>query len=126
MVSPLEGPTSASDSMKAPLAERRHDLQPRERRLGASRLSKWTPRQVALVWLLWPCILAALIGIGIALSYRLNHGFTEVPFAFSRSMYFGLALTVVVVPGCLTVQWWLMRDRRHGRGSRALRAERGE
>jgi hypothetical protein len=75
-------------------------------------LSTWTFRHVLLAWVLWPCILAVIIGIGVVLSGRVNNGYVEVPVAFTRSAIWQLLAVAVVPPGCLTLEWFLMRERR--------------
>src|SRR5690242_4756714 len=90
----------------------------RERRSGPSRLSTWTARQLVLACVLWPCIVAAIILAGIALSSRLNNGYVEVEVAFSRTAIVQLVAVVLVPPACLTAEWWLMHGRRRAAGSR--------
>jgi hypothetical protein len=59
------------------------------------------------------CVLLAL-ALGTIASIVEWHGVTEARIAFSRSNIIGLLAVLVVPPACLTIQWRLMRGRRHG------------
>jgi hypothetical protein len=87
----------------------------RERRMGPSRLSRWTGHQVAMAAMAWVGCIIALLALGTVLSARENHGLVEARIAFSRSSITGLIAVLFVPPAGLSMQWWLMRERRRGR-----------
>ena len=93
---------------------RAEDETPRDRRLGASWLSRRSGRGIALLWLAWPALLACVVAVGVLLSTVINHGAQEVPLAFTMAARRGLVLTVLIPPLCLTAIWYRMRGRRGG------------
>lgn len=96
---------------------RTDDEEARDRRIGASPLSDWSARRVALSWPVWWGMLLLLLALGTVLSDLVNHDLTELRIALTRSNVVGLLATAVIPPACLTLQWWRMRGRRHGRGA---------
>jgi len=63
----------------------------------------------------WPGIVLALTALGAATSIMMHHGLEEVRVDVSRTNLIGLSALLVVPPACLTLQWWRMHARRHGR-----------
>ena len=98
---------------------RREDDTHRDRRLGPSRLSQWTERRVALLWLLWPGIVLTLVALAAAASIAMDHGLGEVRLALTRTNMILLAIVLLLPPACLTLLWWRMQGRRRGRRERS-------
>jgi ABC-type Fe3+ transport system permease subunit len=90
---------------------------PRERREGSSRLSRWTGRQLLVACLAWIGLVVALIAVGFGASLGINHGATEARLALTQSSLLGLVAAVVIPPLCIAAQWLRMRGRRRGRQS---------
>lgn len=84
-----------------------------DRRVGPSRLSRWSARRIATFWLLWPAIILVICTIGVILSVRVHGGLGEVRLDLTRSNLIGLAAVVVLPPVCLTILWLRMHGRRH-------------
>src|SRR6185437_9586352 len=90
-----------------------------ERRVGPSRLSRWSGRRVGALWVAWPAAILAICVVIVGLRVRADHGFREVRVDLSRSNLIGLAVALVGPPLCLTILWSRMRGRRHRRPPRA-------
>ena len=88
---------------------------PRDRRAGPSRLSTWSGRRVAFLWIAWPGIVLALVLLGAALSVVMHHGLEEVRLDMSRFNLIFLGAVLGFPPVWLTLQWWRMHARRHRR-----------
>ena len=83
-----------------------------DRRVGPSRLSTWSGRRVAALWIIWPGSVLAACGIAVFLSIRLNNGLDEVRVDLTRSNMIGVVLITIIPPALLTFLWWRMRRRR--------------
>ena len=84
-----------------------------ERRLGPSRLSMWSGRRIAALWLLWPGSVIVICVLAVAVSVHVYAGFGEVRTDLTRRNLIGLTLVIVAPPAYLTGLWWRMRRRRH-------------
>jgi len=107
--------TQRDEEVSQAQPRRRSDAEPRERRRGPSRLSSWSPRRLALAWIVWPALVLGLIALGAVVSLLLSHNTDSLRTAFTRSNLIGLVSVLVLPPACLTLQWWRMYHRRHGR-----------
>ena len=85
---------------------------PPERRAGPSRLSTWSGRRMASLWIAWPASVLLLCLVGAAMSVLVQHSLTEIRADITRSNLIGLALAALLPPLCLTGVWWRMRHRR--------------
>ena len=83
-----------------------------DRRTGPSRLSTWSGRRIAWLWIVWPGIVLAIVAVAVFVSVRLQRGFDEVRVDLTRTNLIGLIAVIIVPPGCLTALWWRMRGRR--------------
>lgn len=63
----------------------------------------------------WVGCVVILLALGTVVSVGEIHSFVEVRIGFTRSNLIGLLAVLVVPPGCVILQWWLMRERRRGR-----------
>ena len=92
---------------------RRGDSQPRERRIGPSRLSGWTGGRVVVIGALWMGLVLLLVALAALVSF-IREG-TAADIRLGRSNLIGLGATLMIPPLCLTAQWWRMRNRRRRR-----------
>jgi hypothetical protein len=91
---------------------RRGDDILRERRRGASPLSRWNGHRIVIVAIAWAGCILLLLALGTIASIVELHSLTEARIAFTRSNVFALVAVLVVPPAWLATQWWLMRGRR--------------
>lgn len=102
------------------------DETPRDRRVGNSWIATRSGRDIVLLWLAWPGLLACVVAIGVVLSTVINRGTQEVPLAFTTAAVRGLVLAVLIPPLCLTAIWYRMRGRRGERRAATGDTQRGE
>jgi len=91
----------------------REDATVEDRRRGPSRLSRWSGRRIATLWLVWPGSVLGIVALAALGSVVTQHGYTELRSDLTRSNLIGLTGVLIVPPTCLTVLWWRMRRRRH-------------
>jgi len=75
----------------------------------------WSGQRLALAWIVWLGVVLALVIAGMASSLVLSHNADEVRHVFTRSNLLGLSSVILVPPSCLTLQWWVMHQRRRER-----------
>lgn len=107
--------TASDDEVGRANRPRRADDPARERRVGPSRLSLWSGRRLAVACIAWISVVLALVGIGMALSVVLYHDTYEIRLAVRRSNLIGLGAVLLLPPTWITLQWWMMRNRRQAR-----------
>ena len=83
-----------------------------DRRVGPSRLSLWTGKRIAALWIMWPGGILLLCAAAVLLSVRFNEGLGEVRSDLTRGNLIGLTLIVLVPPAYVSGLWWRMRQRR--------------
>lgn len=83
-----------------------------DRRIGPSRLSTWSERQIVLLWLLWPSLILAICVVAALVSVRVHAGFSEVRLDLTGRNLLGLAVTMIAPSVYLTALWRRIRGRR--------------